>query len=55
MITKKTGELDQVNADLEGLNQQYLGMAELQNSIRDAAEYQDKIEEAKVRIQMMNV
>jgi hypothetical protein len=44
-----------LKSDLENLDALYLGMADLQASINEAAELRIKIEEAKVKIQMMNI
>lgn len=55
LIEKKTLEKEALDAELEALNQRYLAMAELQASIAEANELKEKIEEAKVRWQMMQI
>lgn len=55
LITKKSSEKEGLLGDLDNLNQQYLAMAELQASIAEAASLREKIEDAKVKIQMMDV
>jgi len=50
LITKKEAEKEKLDEDLERLNDEYLAMADLQNSIAEAKKLRDEIEDAKVNI-----
>lgn len=55
LIEKKKTEQEKLQQDLNSLEKQYLGMAELQASLKEATELREKIELTKVLIQVNEV
>lgn len=55
LIKNKNAARTELTDNLKQLEVQYLGMTELQNSIREAKELREKIENAKIKIQFMEI
>ena len=55
MKTRKEKERDDLVADLKKIENDFLAKTDYQNALKETAELREKIEEAKVQIQFLDI